>query len=100
MLIHKERLTGSTASGSLTRTTAKFSGVVCKQLYIKPTTATTTFNVAITDKDADTVYEEVGYQGTLIREVEIPLSGNYTVSITSASADEAFTIFLAVQEEA
>ena len=99
MLMHKERLTGSTASGALTLTTSKFSGSLCKQIYIAPAIATTTYNVAITDPDSDTVFEELSFEGTLNRAVDFPLIGIYSIAITSSSADEAFTTYLSVQEK-
>jgi hypothetical protein len=97
MLIHKERLTGSTSSGTLALTTARFSGVRCVQIFCKPATAATTYDIKLTDKD-DAVFEELGVEGTLNREVRLPLAGTYTVTISNASSDEAFVFFLGLEE--
>lgn len=99
MLIHKERLTGTTASGSLTLTTKKFSGVWCTQVYVKPLTATTTYTIAITDHDNDEMFKEEAIQGKLDRQVNLLMREAYTVAITSASADEAFIVVLNVKEK-
>lgn len=98
MLIHKERLSGTTASGVVTLTTAKFSGVLLHLIYLKPATDTTTYDLEITDLDNEPIYKELGIQGRLLREVRIPTNGQHKVKITAASADEAFTGYLKVRE--
>ena len=98
MLIHKERLTGSTASGSLILTTVKFSGARLVQIYIKPAVASTVYDVEIRDTDSDDVWEELGIQGTLRRTLRTPISEQLTVAITNASADEAFVVKLGIEE--
>lgn len=98
MLIHKERLTGSTASGSLTKTTSKFSGVQCSQVYVNPATSTTVYTVTITDHDGDVVFKEDAVQGKLDRQVHLYLREAYTIAITGATADEAFVMFLGLKE--
>lgn len=98
MLVHKERLSGTASSGVLTMTTQKFSGVLLKFIYIKPATATTTYDVAVEDPDGERIYFEQGVQGTLLREADTPTFGVHKVKITAASSDEAFTAFLKVRE--
>jgi len=98
MLVHKERLSGTTSGGVLTLTTAKFSGVLLHLIYIKPATATTTYDLAIEDPDGEQIYSELGVQGTFLREVRTPTFGTHKVKITAASADEAFTGYLKVRE--
>ena len=98
MLIHKERLTGSTASGSLTLTTAKFSGVRLINIYVNPTTASTTYDLLIEDLNSDDIFEELGIQGQLNRTVRIATYGSHTVTISNASVDEAFVVKLGLEE--
>lgn len=98
MLIHKERLTGSTASGTLVKSTVKFSGVRCNQIYVNPATSTTTYTISITDADGDEVFREEDVRGKLDKQVDLYLRGVYTFTITNASADEAFVMFPIVKE--
>lgn len=98
MLIHKERLSGSTSGGVLTLTTSKFSGVMLKVIYLTPATATTTYDLTLEDPDGEPIYKEQGIQGVLLRELSAVSFGQHKVKITAASADEAFTGFLKVKE--
>ena len=98
MLIHKERLTGSTASSSLVLTTVKFSGVRLIHIYVKPITASTTYDLLIEDTNGDDLFNELGIQGTFNRTVRIPTYGSHTVTISNASADEAFVAVLGLEE--
>ena len=98
MLIHKERLTGSTASGSLVLTTVKFSGVRLIHIYVKPATASTTYDLLIEDINGDDLFNELGIQGTLNRTIRIPTYGSHTVTISNALLDEAFVVNLGLEE--
>jgi len=98
MLIHKERLSGTVASNTLTITTSKFSGIVIHHIYVKPATATNTYNITIKDADQDILYSNLSVEGTLDVEVEIPTRGTLTVALTSVATNEAFTGYLGVRE--
>src|SRR3990167_474917 len=98
MLIHKERLTGSTASSTLTLTTVKFSGVRLIHIYVNPATASTTYDLLIEDTNGDDLFDENGIQGLFNRTVRIPTYGSQTVTISNASADEAFVVKLGLEE--
>lgn len=98
MLIHKERLTGSTASTSLILTTTKFSGVRLVNIYVNPATASTTYDLLIEDSSGDDIFEELGIQGQLNRTVRIATFGSHTITISNASADEVFVVKLGLEE--
>jgi len=99
MLLHKERFTGSASSGTLANTTAKFTGSILITVYAKPATATTTFDLKVTDVDSDIVFEETQIIGELSTEVHLPLYGRCTVTISNSSADEAFVVYLYAAED-
>jgi len=89
------------ASGVWSFNTDRISGGILKQILIKAATATTTFNVKITDRNSNVVYDsdEEGdaSTGTLNAKKGIPLLGKYTIAVDTSSADEAFTGRLMVQ---
>jgi len=72
---------------------------VIKQIVIEAATATTTFDFDITNKSNLTVFNtETKATGKLLREVNIPCHGIYTLRVQNASADEAFTGEILVEE--
>jgi hypothetical protein len=97
MTIHAETLTGSTASGTLSVNTTTLN-VLMRNVLVKPATSTTTYDVKITNGSSIVVYERTSETGTLSEETALPLRGIYTVTISNATADEAFTIQLVSQE--
>ena len=98
MLIHKEPLSGTTSSGALSVSTSNFRGVECHMIYVAPATASTIYNISITDEDNLIVFEELDVEGSLKRSVEIPMRGAYTVAIAVSSVDELFTMALGIVE--
>ena len=99
MLVHKERVSGTVASGALTLTTGRLQGGLCRQIYANPATASTSYSITIRDDAGDTVYAATGQTGRLDQKVTFPVRGVYTIAFTSVSADEVITAFLGVQEE-
>ena len=89
----------TTASGSASANTSKYTSVLANQLYVKSTTATTKFDVTLTDRKGRAIAEFKRVRGTLNKILNIALTGIYTLAITNAGADEAFTVYLAVQEK-
>jgi len=97
-LIHIDKLTGSTSSGSLVvTTTARLQGIL-RQLIVSPATDTTTWDIKMTDADSIISLQRTGRTGLLSEELALPLHGTYTITVSGASADEVFTIKLIVQE--
>lgn len=79
-------------SGTWSATTHKFSGALLRHVYIRPTTASTTFDFQLTDEEGRVFIDMDDNTGCLNREYQIPLIGTYTISITNASVDELFDI--------
>lgn len=99
MQIHKELLSGSTASGALSLKTAKFFGHMLYFLLVNPTTASTVWDVTITDDETgNVVVEQLQVEGVLRKEMRQPLRGRYTIAIANATADEAFEVELHLKE--
>ena len=101
MLIHKERLSGTASSGALTLTTAKFFGHRMAFLQITPATATTTWDLTITDmENDDIVWSKSGEEGTMRYEMRMPLRGKYKFIFANVSVDEALKVHMGLEEEA
>lgn len=78
--------------------TLKILGRLCQQIYVKAATSSTTFNLAIIDPDSISVRKFSNITGTLNDLTPFPMSGVNTVEISSASADEVFTVLVCVLE--
>lgn len=85
-------------AGLWTGNTLKILGSLCHQLYIKAATSTTTFNLSIIDPDSVSIRKFTNIKGTLNDLTPFPMSGINTVEISSASADEVFTVLVCVME--
>jgi hypothetical protein len=95
MNFHPVEIAQTASSGAWSFNTLAISGGICKQILVKATTATTTFEFTITDdKDNvvyDTTHEETTATGTLNERIDLPMRGKYTLAVASSSADEAYT---------
>ena len=99
MVNYDVTVSGTASSGTFSFNTKKFDNAKLAQIIVKAATATTTFDVKIEDDNDIVVYQtETKPTGTLRHEVHIPLKGIHTVTIENASADEAFTGKLMVEE--
>lgn len=94
-LIHPEKVTGTTSSGTFSVNTQRLNGVM-RQVIVKPTTATTQYDITITNPDSSTVYERESEVGEVSEEVDLAIHGIHTVTIANATNDEAFAIQLIV----
>lgn len=99
MLIVKEPVNKSVtvASGVWSGNTQKVMGILL-QVVVSATTATTTFDFSITDEDDIVIKSWEGNTDELNEDVYIPLSGVYTLEIANSSVDEAFTVYLGIDE--
>ena len=99
MLIVKEPIvkTVTVASGVWSGNTQKVMGILL-HVVVQATTATTTFDFSLTDEDDITIKSWVGITDELNEEVYIPLAGVYTLAIANSSADEAFVVYLGIDE--
>lgn len=89
----------ATTGGSWQENTLKISGGYLKEIYVKATTTTTTFDFDLVDSKDRVIYDENGNYGLLQQvEREICLKGIYTMRIANASANEPFEVYSAVDE--
>ena len=65
-----------------------------REFLVKPTTASTTYDVKIVDNNSLTVYQRTSETGPIAETMALPLMGYYTITISNATVDEAFTIKL------
>lgn len=98
-VIHEEILTGTTASGNLSINTSRHIYGLLREIIIKPTTNTTTYNFKITNQNSLIMYEEMSLTGEVAIEVSLPIKGTNTFAIDNASKDELFTIQLSICEQ-
>ena len=67
-------------------------------IHIKPATATTVYKFNLTDDDSDIVLQSDWCKGTYTEKCNQILKGSYTVNLTNATANEAFTFKMLVRE--
>lgn len=83
------------SSGTWSFNTDRITGADLRQIIVKAATATTTFDLAITDDKSNTVFEVSGITGGYGSDpddlVYLPMRGIYTITVSNSSVDEAFT---------
>jgi hypothetical protein len=89
----RRTLTASSGSDSDTFT----SNGLLHQIYFKPATSTTQYDVTLTDGGSVDVFKRTSEVGTLNEFVTLPVQGAYTLSLANATVDEAFTVLLMVR---
>ena len=92
------------ATGTLTAVTGDASvNIYCstgriKQIFMKPATGTTTFDVTLTDDNSNVIYTTTDEQGEMNDLTDLPAYMNYTLALANASADEAFKYVVMIDE--
>ena len=93
-IVHKEKLTGTAASGTFAvNTSARLHGLLYN-IIVKPTTTTNTYNIKIVDNDDMTIWERISETGAFSEQVRLPMRDAHTLTVSSATIDEAFIIVL------
>lgn len=97
IVVHRSYGTVTPSSG-----TALVS-LICKwnalqNVFVKAATATTTFDVTLTDQDGLIIWTRQDNRGELNEECHVLTDGNMTMTIDNASADEVFTYKLKYNE--
>jgi hypothetical protein len=72
-------------------------GGVCCQLYVKSASVDTVFDIKVESKSVE-VRKITGITNVINDLTKFPTSGVLTVTIENATADEAFTLLLVVEE--
>ena len=68
------------------------------QVFVKPATSSTTFDVTLTDDDNNVVYTRADNTGELNEQLHLPAYLYYTLKIANASADEAHKYIVMIEE--
>lgn len=98
IVVHQERpLSVSTSLGSWAGNTVSLRGLL-KQVLVNPTTTSTMYDFSLTNNQNDIIYRRTDVSGTLNEEIDLPITGVYTMRIQNATRDEVFTVLLVVRE--
>lgn len=97
-IIHKEILTITPSSGTGTANTNSLINGLLREVLSSPATSSTTYILTITSPEGLIIFETTSQTGDMADEVAIPVRGNHTVTISSASVDELFNINLVIDE--
>ena len=93
----------TTSSGAASDTWTDDTDRRLVQIIIKPTTSDTQFDFKITDKNSLDIMEETNWTGKYsnVDANSIPqyVYGSFTLTISNATNDEAFTVLLVFSEE-
>jgi len=99
MTIYEHKASVTTSGGSVSSTSLKIQGGLLRYVLIRSTNANTTFRAALTDEDGNTRYAWGFHTGEIMdNEIVLPVTGNYVLDITNASANDDFTVIFSVQE--
>lgn len=99
MVLHLEELSGTVSGGSLSLTTTEHLDGMCRQVLVKPTTSSTTWDIEITDSKSFVIYNRTDCAGNSSEILSLPLKGQYTVAIANASVNELFSITLVIMDQ-
>lgn len=97
MLIHSEKITKATQSGTFSENFRSIYGM-CHQIVIRPVTETTTYSFKIMDSTDTIVFERTSETGTYSELTEMPMRGTYTLTVYDATADETFICQIIIKE--
>ena len=99
MKVYEQRSSVTTSAGSYNSVTLKNIGGLLRYLLVRPSIATTSFQVTLTDYKG-VIRKRYGFHtGELIDDqLTMPVSDSYTVGIVNGSPDDTFTIIFGVQE--
>lgn len=99
MLHYEIEISQTASNGTWSFNTSKLNSCLLRLVIIKATTTTTTFSFKIEDPQDNIVYEtEFPATGTLREQTQVPLRDINTLTVSSASTDEAFEGKLVCEE--
>jgi len=99
MIINPVKITGATVGNAYSGNTLYIEGILTT-IRCKFTTASTTFVLTINDSDGIPIFSNADEPATgeMVWQVRLAVRGIYTIVISGASANEAFTCKLEVEE--
>ena len=99
MTIYEVKTSITTASGSVTTTSLRIPGGICRYLMIRANTSTTVFRANLQDEDSVRLVDWGFHTGELVETgISIPLNGIHRLQITNASPDDIFAVRMRVEE--
>jgi len=98
-MVYKFKNTITISAGSGSGNTLPLHGI-CRYIYITPTTATTVYQVTITDDDDYTVrnYDSKYWKGAMRDFTPFIVQGIYTIAISNSTVNEDFIVKMLVEE--
>jgi len=100
MLVHKEpseNVSPATVAGAWSDNTVRVTGEV-GYIYLNPTTASTQYDFSLTGPDGEKAFNRKNITGEYICYDKILVKGIYTMAISNATANEAFTVKMLAKE--
>jgi len=97
MLIHLERIEGTLVVGSYAINTKSVNGL-CRRIFCKMATSTTTFDFTLTSRLGDIIYSRPNEEGKFNDTIPFLVDGKYTLSIDNGSVDESFVFVMEIEE--
>ena len=99
MNIYRYETSLTASSASVSSTTLKVIGGLCRQVLVRAATDTTVFRFNLQDEDGLTIMNYGFHTGEINDfNVALPMMGQYTARITNASRDDTFDLQLSIQE--
>ena len=98
MQIYKIETTITTAGGSGSANSLNIIGGICRQVYIKSSTAGTTFRTTITDSGSRVIREYDYTTDFILDEIPLIMQGVYTIQILNSDKDQDFNVLFMVGE--
>jgi len=95
---HRFYKSASTLQGSFTIETDKMRGLL-RHFIVKPATASNTYDLAVSDGSELNLFEREAVEDELNETMQIPVQGKLFITISGATIDEVFKIYLAIQEQ-
>lgn len=97
MVISRRIINASAVGGTFTEVVLQQPGIV-KQIYISPSTQTTTFSFQLLDEDDRIIYEMDDCTGRQNELIELPVYSNLSLKITDSSVtDETYECLVTSQ---
>jgi len=99
IIVHREVPINVTTlnGGWQSATISKLSGLL-RQIIVKSASDGTIFDFYMQDTHQVVIFRREDIDGELNEQVALPVHDRYSIYIENATADEAFTIYLGVQE--
>lgn len=98
MSVYQFRTSVTAVAGSATSVSLKVTGGMLGHVIARANTDTTVFRANLVD-ESDLLIQSWGFHtGEINDPVKIPVSGDYTFNIISASPNDTFNLYFAVDE--